>query len=161
MGRPYIYVFSWSSVVVYPLLHSGFIYRNNTLEIGAWLKSTCVLNVQNCACHLSDGIPRFFIGIGERKRVDKAYVQNIYRSLSYLMHEESNEPTITNHSTLLSLRMCVRVCVDGCPPVRPKYVLHRCKRLNYHLPITISYWKWKRVHAHTHTYQMRPLNKHK
>lgn len=29
-----------------------------SLEIGAWLKSTCVLNVQNCVCHLMDGISR-------------------------------------------------------------------------------------------------------
>lgn len=109
-----------------------------TLEIGARLKSTCVLNVQNCACVTCKIVRGYTEIVYWSQRVCvTAYVQNIYRPVSYLIHEESNEPTITNHTTPLSLSLCV--CVDGFLPVYSKYVLHRCKRLNCHLPISISY----------------------
>lgn len=130
----------WSALV-------SFIVKS--LEIGAWLKSTCVLNAENCACHLSDGIYREAMHLeswGERDRAMKAYAQNIYRLFSYLMHEES------------SAIPCYYLC--GCvrmPNRSPEICLAQMQTLKLPLPIENGS---VRKHTRTLIYRMRPLNKH-
>lgn len=131
-----------------------------TLEIGAWLKSTRVLNVQNCACHLSGGICREAVHWNRvgRETVHEG-IRTKYLSALFIFNAWRIEWTNNHQPSHAIISASFDMCVDGCPPVHPKYVLHRCKRLNYHLPITVSYWNWKRArprtlatHTHTHTH---------